>query len=88
MDYDDYDQQEEFSEDILNDDDYDALQLAFPILSNKLSLFKPVIPEIVVKETLYNNYFDVDQSFLDLKKEFKLKGTYKRAQGCLLVYKM
>lgn len=82
MDYDDFDNQEDFSEDLLNDEDFDALQSTFPILNSKLKLFKPAISEQIVKETLYNNYFDVDQSFLDLKKEFKLKGTYKKPIEC------
>ncbi|EGV60645.1 hypothetical protein CANTEDRAFT_128081 [Yamadazyma tenuis ATCC 10573] len=69
----------EFSEDLLNDQEYDQLLDTLPVLKQKLAKFDKgsQINELVLKESLYDHYFEVEEALEDLKVSHKLKRTYK-----------
>lgn len=78
-DLEDYDSLEEFNEDLLNDEDYDQLYASLPAVKEALNNYNNTIPEYDVKESLYSNYYNLDESVKDLKSRFpkkKTSGTY------------
>lgn len=83
-----YGSEQEFTEDALNDEEYEQLMETLPILKQKLSKYSKSesINEIDLKESLYNNYFNVDQTLDELKINYKLKGTYIHFSCCSKFY--
>lgn len=69
--------EEEFHEDNLNDQDYDKLYKFLPELRTQLASYNDDIPDIDLKEALYFNYFDIENSLNEIKSKFpKKKSTY------------
>lgn len=69
----DYSEDEEFNEDKLNDEDYDSLYEALPKLKGKVAQYNDQIGELDLKEALYYNYFNIDDAFNELKKNYPKK---------------
>lgn len=69
--------EEEFSEDLLTNEEYDQLYEVLPKLKHQLRHYNSNIDDLTLKECLYNNYFDVDNSLQEIKSMYpKLKGMY------------
>ncbi|KAG7828427.1 hypothetical protein KL920_003564 [Ogataea angusta] len=67
-----------FDEDALNDDEYDQLYDALPKL--KALAKNHQVDEKTLKEILWNNYFSIDDSFEEVKQNYKREyGEYVRA---------
>ncbi|CAH6719262.1 hypothetical protein CLIB1444_02S04522 [[Candida] jaroonii] len=84
MDYDsddlDYsDNEQEFNEDSLSNEDYQQLYETLPILKKKLQDYNSSIPEIDLKECLYANYFNIEDSVNEIKQNYK--SMYKFLEG-------
>lgn len=80
MDYDSDDlvsDQEGFSEDFLNNDEYDQLYSSLPLLKTRLENYNSTIPESDLKEILYNNYFDIESSVQEIKETYRKNRTYE-----------
>lgn len=76
MDYDsddlDYsDNEQEFNEDSLSNEDYQQLYETLPVLKEKLKNYNSTIPEIDLKECLYANYFNIEDSLNEIKQNYK-----------------
>lgn len=68
---------EGFSEDLLTNDEYDQLYDVLPKLQHQLQGYNHKIDAYHLKECLYNNYFDLNDSLAEIKSRFpKLKRTY------------
>lgn len=77
VDYEDHSDNEEFNEDDLNDDDYAKLHETLPELKLKLISYNDTIEEIALKEALFYNYYNIEDSIEEIKTKFpKKKGTY------------
>lgn len=83
--YNDYSGDEEFHEDTLTNEEYDALYAAIPEVKKALSSYNPDIPDQEIKEALYYNYFEVEPATEELRKKFpKKKGMLKYNVFCNL----
>lgn len=71
--YSDYSDNEEFHEDALNNEEYDALYAVLPEAKKALSSYNPNIPEIEIKEALYYHYFKIKPALEDLRAKFPKK---------------
>lgn len=77
VDYEDHSDNEEFNEDDLNDDDYAKLHETLPKLKQKLASYNDTIEEIALKEALFYNYYNIEDSIEEIKSKFpKKKGMY------------
>lgn len=87
-DYDNYSGDEEFNEDLLTNEEYDALHVALPKAKHALSSYNSDIDELAIKEALYYNYFELEPALEELRNKFpKKKGMlifYSRPVRCLL----
>ena len=76
-DFDNYSGEEEFNEDSLSNEEYDALYAALPQVKAELASYNPQIEEIDIKEALYYNYFEIAAAIEELKSKFpKKKGMF------------
>lgn len=75
---------EGFSEDLLPNEDYDLLYEALPKLQAQLAPYNDQIDLAVLKECLYNNYFEVEESVAELKSRYKRRGMYTVLQGVVV----
>lgn len=64
---------EEFNEDSLNDEDYDKLYELLPEVKKFAASYNPTIDELLLKEALYYNYFEVAGAIDELKEKFPKK---------------
>lgn len=72
-DYNDYSGDEEFHEDALTNEEYDALYAAIPEVKKALATYNPDIPDEEIKEALYFNYFETEPAAEELRKKFTKK---------------
>ncbi|GEQ70937.1 hypothetical protein JCM33374_g4618 [Metschnikowia sp. JCM 33374] len=78
-DYEEYSGDEDFNEDSLTNEEYDALYAAIPAVKAELQSYNTQIEELDIKEALYYNYFEVAAAIDELKKRFpKKKGMFKK----------
>lgn len=76
-DYSDYSGEEEFHEDSLSNEEYDALYAALPKVKEALLSYNSDIPDLDIKEALYYHYFEVEPACEELRSKFpKKKGMY------------
>lgn len=78
-DYDNLSGGDEFIEDDLDDEEYDKLYAALPKLKESIASYNDEIPEIDLKEALYFNYYETEESIKELKSKHpkkKLKSKY------------
>lgn len=71
--YDNYSGDEEFNEDSLTNEEYDALYELLPQLKKLLELFNPDIDELSLKEALYYNYFELEPALKEIQSKFPKK---------------
>ncbi|ODV88224.1 hypothetical protein CANARDRAFT_26378 [[Candida] arabinofermentans NRRL YB-2248] len=69
---------EQFNEDNLNDEDYNLLYDLLPELKEKTKLYQ--IPDDKLKELLWLNYFELDDTLEEIKRDFKPKKTTSNFQ--------
>ncbi|RKP31241.1 hypothetical protein METBISCDRAFT_14543 [Metschnikowia bicuspidata] len=79
-DYSDYSDNEEFHEDALHNEEYDALYAVLPEAKKALSSYNPNIPEIEIKEALYYHYFEIKPALEDLRAKFPKKKAKAKAK--------
>lgn len=72
-DYNDYSGEEEFNEDSLTNEEYDALYAALPQAKQALASYNNDIDELAVKEALYFNYFELEPALAELRERFPKK---------------
>lgn len=72
-DYKDYSGDEEFHEDALTNEEYDALYAALPEVKKALVSYNPDIPDEEIKEALYYNYFEAEPAAEELRKKYPKK---------------
>lgn len=73
----DYSGDEGFHEDDLNDEDYELLYTLLPQAKEEIAKYNPDIDDATIKEALYANYFELEDSLEDLRSRFpKKKGTF------------
>lgn len=72
-DYNDYSGDEEFNEDSLSNEEYDALYAALPKAKDALSSYNSDIDELSIKEALYYNYFELEPALAELREKFPKK---------------
>lgn len=76
-DYNDYSEEEEFNEDSLTNEEYDALHEALPKAKQALSSYNSDIDELAIKEALYFHYFELEAALEELREKFpKKKGMF------------
>ncbi|KAI5959884.1 uncharacterized protein KGF55_005116 [Candida pseudojiufengensis] len=71
LDYNSQDEIDQFDEDKLTNEEYDLLYELLPQLRNKLRSYNDEIPDLDLKEALYNNYFELEPSIDEIKSKFK-----------------
>lgn len=72
-DYGSYSGEEEFNEDSLTNEEYDALYETLPQAKEALASYNNDIDELAIKEALYYNYFELEPALEELKSKFPKK---------------
>lgn len=72
-DYNNYSGEEEFHEDSLTNEEYEALYETLPKAKEALASYNSDIDELAIKEALYYNYFELEPALEELKAKFPKK---------------
>lgn len=72
-DFNDYSGDEGFHEDSLTNEEYDTLYAVLPEAKKAMSSYNSDITEEQIKEALYYNYFELEPSLDELRKNFPKK---------------
>lgn len=72
-DYNNYSGEEEFHEDSLTNEEYEALYETLPQAKKALASYNSDIDELAIKEALYYNYFELEPALEELKAKFPKK---------------
>lgn len=72
-----YSGEEELNEDQLDDQEYDKLYSNLPGLKKAIESYNDEIPDENLKEALYYNLYNIEDSVQEIKSKFSRKSKYR-----------